>query len=185
MPQRVAGLRNTERQKVSFANIRSATGLLVIVAVACGVALAVGCTIWAVDEGVPRSLAIMVGYCTVASSACLGTALLVVQSSAAKKSPVVTRRGPNYAAWKVVGNLSVSDASRLWCDIEPGCPASQESIAWGTAMLDAIKRGELAVGEKERVRQGQGNPNWHTKVTREALKSWAQGLGHSPRFLQK
>ena len=56
-------------------------------------------------------------------------------------------------------------------------------------MLDAIKRGELPVSAKEgasqAVSQEQSNPNWHTKIAREALKSWAQGLGHSPRFLQK
>ena len=181
-PQRFAARKNIQRLKVGFANIRSAIGLPVLVAVACGVALAVACTLWAIQEGVPYALAIMVGYCTVASSACVGTALLAVQGAAAKKSSIVTKRGPNYAAWKVVSNLSVSDASRLWCDIEPGSPASQESIAWGIAMLDAIKRGELPANAKEDV--SQSNPNWHTKIARGALKSWAQGLGHSPRFLQ-
>ena len=159
------------------------------VAIACGVALAVYCTIWAIQEGVPHPLAIMVGYCTVASSACVGTALLAIQGLSAKKTSIGTKRGPNYAAWKAVSKLSVSDASRLWCDIEPGCPASQESIAWGIAMLDAIKRGELPISAKEGAGQAAGqeqsNPNWHTKIAREALKSWAQGLGHSPRFLQK
>lgn len=183
-PQHFADRKNIQRLKVGFANIRSAIGLPVLVAVACGVALAVGCTIWAIQEGVPHALAIMVGYCTVASSACVGTGLLAVQGAAAKKSSIVTKRGPNYAAWKVVSNLSVSDASRLWCDIEPGCPASQESIAWGIAMLDAIKRGELPANAKEGVSQRQSDPNWHTKIARDALKSWAQGLGHSPRFLQ-
>jgi len=183
-PQRFADLKNIQHLKVGAANVRSAIGLSVLAAVALGVALAVGCTLWAIQEGVPHALAIMVGYCTVASSACLGTALVAVQGAAAKKNSTVAKRGPNYAAWKVVGNLSVSDASRLWCDIEPGCPASQESIAWGTAMLDAIKRGELPASATGSASQGQSNPNWHTKIARDALKSWAQGLGHSPRFLQ-
>ena len=159
-------------------------------ALSVGVALAIYCTIWAIQEGVPHPLAIMIGYCTVASSACVSAALLAIQGLGAKKSSIVTKREPSYAAWKVVSKLSVSDASRLWCDIEPGCPASQESIAWGIAMLDAIKRGELPVSAKEGAGQSAGtqeqsNPNWHTKIAREALKSWAQDLGHSPRFLQK
>ena len=124
--QRFADYTNARRVKAGFANIRSPLGLSVFVAVSSGVALAVYCTIWAIQEGVPHPLAIMVGYCTVASSACVCTALLAIQSLAAKKSSIVTNRGPNYAAWKVVSKLSVSDASRLWCDIEPGCPASRE-----------------------------------------------------------
>jgi hypothetical protein len=187
--RRSADYNNIPRVKIGFAGIRSAMGLSLLVAVACGVALAVCCTLWAIQEGVPHPLAIMIGYCTVASSAGVGAALLVVQGLAAEKSPAVAKRGPNYAAWKAVSKLSVSDASRLWCDIEPGCPASQESIAWGTAMLDAIKRGELPAIAKEgagrAAGQEQSNPNWHTKIAREALMSWARDLGHSPRFLQK
>lgn len=187
--RRSADYNNIPRVEAGFAGIRSAIGLSVLVAVACGVALAVYCTLWAIQEGVPHPLAIMIGYCTVASSAGLATALLAIQSLAARKSSTVTTRGPNYAAWKAVSKLSVSDASRLWCDIEPGCPASQESIAWGTAMLDAIKRGELPAIAKDgaglAAGQEQSNPNWHTKIAREALMAWAQGLGHSPRFLQK
>jgi len=187
--QRFADYTNARRVETGFTNIRSAVGLSVFVAVSCGVALAVYCTLWAIQEGVPQPLAIMVGYCTVASSAGVCAALLAIQGLAAKKISIVTNRGPNYAAWKVVSKLSVSDASRLWCDIEPGCPASQESIAWGTAMLDAIKRGELPASAKEGASQApsqeQSNPNWHTKIAREALRSWAQDLGHSPRFLQK
>src|SRR5262249_18454334 len=106
-PPHFAELKNFQRLKVGVANIRSAIGLPVLLGVAVGVALAVGCTIWAIEEGVPHPLAIMVGYCTVASSACVGTALLAVQSAVAKKTSIVTKRGPNYAAWKVVGNLSV------------------------------------------------------------------------------
>lgn len=174
------------RVKIAFGRLRSAVGLPALVAASGGVALAVFCTLWAIKAGVPLPLAIMVGYCTVASSAGVCMAPLVIRSLAAKKTAAVApKRGPNYAAWEVVSNLSVSDASRLWCDIEPGCPASQESIAWGTAMLDAIKRGELPVSSKDGPSQGPGSPNWHTKIAREALKSWAQGLGHSPRFLQK
>jgi len=120
------------------------------------------------------------------------TALLVIQNLAAKMSPVVAKRQPNYAAWKLVSKLSITDASRLWCDIEPGCPGSQESIAWGMAMIDAVKRGELAISPRDGTRvagqsassQEQSNPTWHTQIARDALKSWAKAHGHSPQFLQ-
>ena len=61
-------------------------------------------------------------------------------------------RKPNYAAWKMVEKFNVSNASRLWCDIEPGHPYSQESSAWAAAMLDAIKSGALPVSPKNTPR---------------------------------
>jgi hypothetical protein len=177
-----------QRVRAGFVKIVSATGWLGFAAVSVGVALAVCCTAWAIHEGVPQPLAIMVGYCTVVGSACLCAALLVIQKGAAKASPAGTKRGPNYAAWKLVSKLRISDASRLWCDIEPGWPATQESTAWGNAMLDAVKRGELraiAAAGQAAGGQEQRNANWSTEIGREALISWAQAHGHSPRFLQK
>jgi hypothetical protein len=195
-PIRRSGDKSMQRANSGFARIRSAIGPSGVAIVASGVALAFGCTIWAIYEGVPHPLAIMIGYCTMVGSACLCTAPLVIQSLAAKvqgpavqESASATNREPNYAAWRLVSKLSVSDASRLWCDIEPGCPASQESIAWGMAMLDAVKRGELVASAKADTSQAaspqeQSNPTWHTKIARDALKSWAQARGHSPKFLQ-
>jgi hypothetical protein len=179
-----------QRVSAGFGKIQSTIGLSGIATVAVGVALAVWCTIWAILEGVPHPLAIMVGYCTLVGSACLYAALLVIQNLSAKVSSAGASRRPNYLAWNHVSALSVSDASRLWCDIEPGCPSSQESIAWGMAMLDAVKRGELPTSARAGTSQAvsiqeQSNPNWHTEVTREGLRSWAQAHGHSPRFLQK
>jgi hypothetical protein len=176
-----------QRLKVAAARIQSTIGLSGVAALSTGAILALGCTMWAIQEGVPQPLAIMVGYCALVGSACLCTALLVIQNLAAKVNPIGAKRQPNYAAWKLVSKLSVSDASRLWCDIEPGCPASQESIAWALAMLDAIKRGELPVSARTGAGQaaGNSNPTWHTEIARDALKSWAQAHGHSPRFLQK
>jgi hypothetical protein len=139
---------------------------------------------------VPYPLAVMVGYCTAAGGACLGVTLINMRRRAptAKALPTGTSREPNYAAWRLVSKFRISDASRLWCDIEPGSPASQESIAWGTAMLDAVKRGELAATARagtSHANQEQRNPGWSTEIGREALTAWAQAHGHSPRFLQK
>jgi hypothetical protein len=181
-----------ERLKLAGAKIHTTIGWSGVAALSTGAILALACTIWAMLEGVAPPLAIMVGYCALVGSACLCTALLVIQNLAAKVSPVVAKRQPNYAAWKLVSKLSITDASRLWCDIEPGCPGSQESIAWGMAMIDAVKRGELAISPRDGTRvagqsassQEQSNPTWHTQIARDALKSWAKAHGHSPQFLQ-
>ena len=169
----------------------SAIVSLGIAIVLIGFCIAVGGTLWAIALDVPYPLAIMSGYCTFIASACLGAVLMVLRKAPTQTEPVSAIRGqPNYAAWKLVSKYSVSDASRLWCDIEPGCPASQESIAWAHAILDAIKRGELSIiprtGLSEAISGSeQANPTWHTEVARDALISWAQTHGHAPRFLQK
>jgi hypothetical protein len=175
------------------AKILATVGWSGLAALSTGAALAVGCTAWAIEEGVSQPLAIMVGYCALAASGSLCAALAGIRGVAAKPAPTDAKprkRQPNYAAWNLVSKLSISDASRLWCDIEPGCPTSQESIAWGNAMLDAVKRGELPISAKASTGQAAGNqdqrnPNWHTEIARDALKTWAQAHGHAPRFLQK
>jgi hypothetical protein len=88
-----------------------------------------------------------------------------------------------------VNTLTVSDASRLWCDIEPGATATQETIAWGRALLDAIKRGELPIltkagASEEAIKRESENPNYMTQVSRDALQAWARGHGYAPNFLR-
>jgi hypothetical protein len=83
----------------------------------------------------------------------------------------------------------VSDASRLLCNVEPGAAATQESIAWGRALLDAIKAGDLAVVAKSNAAPGtvereRENPHYMTEMTREALRSWADQKGSVPDFLR-
>jgi hypothetical protein len=182
----------TQRVRVTFAKVEAAIGLSGLAVVSFGVALAVCGTALAIREGVPYPLAVMVGYCAAVGSACLGAALSNFRrrTPATKASAIDTHRGPNYAAWKLVSKFRISDASRLWCDIEPGSPASQESIAWGTAMLDAVKRGELpaiaSTGTSQAANaQAQRNPSWSTEIGRADLMKWAQAHGQSPRFLQK
>jgi hypothetical protein len=176
--------------RVGFAKVEAAIGLSGLAAVSSGVVLAVCGTALAIQEGVPYPLGVMVGYCTMVGGACLGAAFVNIRKRApAKALPAgSTSREPSYAAWKLVSKFSISDASRLWCDIEPGSPASQESIAWGTAMLDAVKRGELMAIARASTAvsaQEQKNPGWTTEIGREDLMSWAKAHGQSPRFLQK
>ena len=188
----------------SPSTIEHSIGALGVLVLLGGICIAVGGTLWAIELEVPYPLAIMAGYCTFIASACLCVALMVLRKTSTKVEQPVSSTGPdttnttttaaargkpNYAAWKLVSKFSVSDASRLWCDIEPGCPATQESIAWAHAILDAIKRGELTIiprsGLSEAMRgPEQVNPSWTTEVGRESLKTWAQANGHAPRFLQ-
>ena len=173
-----------------FGKIYSTIGLSGIAILSVGAIVAAFCTAWAIEVGVPLPLSIMAGYCTLGVSACLCAALAVAQKRPDSKVQTSATRQPNYAAWSLVASLRVSDASRLWCDIEPCGPASHESIAWAQAMLDAIKRGELPICERpgvdrRRIDQERENPGWNTQIAREALKAWAQSRGHTPTFLQK
>jgi hypothetical protein len=160
-----------------------------VVCLGGAIAFSFGCTLWAVHEGVSLPLALMGGYCTMIAGIALFVAQLALAHLSAKTSPAQTSRKPNYAAWKLVSTVNVSNASRLWCDIEPGHPYSQESMAWAAAMLDAIKSGALAINPKphatkEMIAREQANPGWNTEVTRDALRTWALKHGHCPTFLR-
>jgi hypothetical protein len=168
--------------------IRAAMGTLGLLVLSGGIALAAFCTAWAVQADVPYPIALAVGYCTMACTACLCAALMPVLNSRETVTKITERTEPNYAAWNLVRTFRVSDASRLWCDIEPGCAASQESLAWSQAMLAAIKSGELptcktAGASTDIIDRERANPNWATEIERAALKSWADSHGHLPRFL--
>jgi hypothetical protein len=168
--------------------IRAAIGTVGVLVLFGGIALAAFCDAWAIQAELPYPIALAVGYCTVACSACLCMALVPILNLRETAIKITERAQPNYAAWNLVRTFRVSDASRLWCDIEPGCAASQESLAWSQAMLAAIKSGELPIckraGEsKETLDRERAHPNWATEVERTALKSWADSHGHLPRFL--
>jgi hypothetical protein len=163
-------------------------GALYVAAACVGLVLSVGGPIWALEIGIAVPIAIMAGYCTLICSACVATAPFVLRTLGERTASNAARPDPNYAAWKLVSKFSVSDASRLWCDVEPGCAATQESIAWARALLDAISRGELPMIEKvgirtEIIERERNNPNWHTEMTRDALRCWATSHGYNPRFL--
>ncbi len=168
--------------------ISAAIGGLGLLVLCCGITLAALCTVWAIEVGVPYPMALAAGYCTAACSACLCAALLLVLNSDQTTARTTEKSQPNYAAWTVVKAFRISDASRLWCNIEPGCAATQESLAWSQAMLAAIKSGELPIrrraGEgEETIDRERANPSWATEIERTALKSWASSHGHVPRFL--
>lgn len=168
-------------------NICAAIGVLGLLVLCGGGALAALCTAWAIQVGVPYPMAIAAGYCTVACSACLCAALLLISNSAKTVDKVAERSQPNFAAWTLVRTFRVSDASRLWCNIEPGCTATQESLAWSQTILAAIKSGELPIRARagageETIDRERTNPSWATEIERVALKSWASSHGHVSRF---
>ncbi|MGE3988971.1 hypothetical protein [Pseudorhodoplanes sp.] len=170
-------------------SLRSRIGPSQIIPLCGALLFAVGCTLWAIQEGVSIPLALMGGYCTIVAGIILCVAQLTLTQVNASTAPAQAPRKPNYAAWKLVNKLNVSNASRLWCDIEPGHPCSQDSIAWSAAILDAIKSGALPISPKahataEMISRERANPGWNTEVTRQALKSWALAHGHSPAFLK-
>jgi hypothetical protein len=170
--------------------LRSRVRPLHFVSLGVTILFAIGCTLWAIHEGVSLPLALMGGYCTIIAGIALFVAQLVLTHLTARDVPAQASRKPNYAAWKLVSTLNVSNASRLWCDIEPGHPYSQESMAWAAAMLDAIKSGALPISPKphatkEMIAREQANPGWNTEVTRDALRSWALQHGHCPTFLRQ
>lgn len=167
----------------------STAGTFALAAVATGTVLSVGGAIWAVQTGVPYPIAIMAGFCTLAGGVCLAAALVFLMTPDQTPAPIVVNATPNYTAWKLMKTFSVSNASRLWCDIEPGSALTQDSIAWAKVLLGAISRGELPMAEKagapkEAIERERNSPNWHTEVARDALQSWAKTHGFNPRFLQ-
>ncbi len=171
------------------ASLRSRIGPSHIIPLAAALLFAIGCTLWAIQEGVSVPLALMGGYCTIVAGIILCVAqLMLTQVNTGTSVAAHAPRKPNYAAWKLVNKLNVSNASRLWCEIEPGHPYTQESAAWTAALLDAIKSGALPVSPKahatkEMIAQERANPGWNTEVSRDDLKAWAKAHGHCPTFL--
>lgn len=157
--------------------------------VVLGTIVAVSGAIWAVWLGVSYPIAIMVGYCTLVATACLALALAMLPRQETKPEQPVSETPSVSEAWKHVNTFSVSDAARLWCDVEPGATLTQDIIAWGRLLLDAIASGELACIRSEApsnrpTSYPSDKPHWSTEVTREALQAWARARGFEPGFLQ-
>jgi len=188
-----------EPLKISFKpydRLRSAIGMRGIALACGGVLLTVVCAAWAVAEGAAVPMVILAGYGALIATVALVALIHVLihllnaaDTAVSDTTAASVSQLPNYAAWKIVSKLNIANASRLWCGIEPGHPYSQESMAWSTAMLDAVRTGALPIAERPNVNKDvlereKANPTWHTEVTREALKAWATSNGHSPEFLR-
>ena len=88
-----------------------------------GVGLAVAGAIWLIKSGIPLPLALMAGYCTVVGAVYLAMAPFAMR--ALQRNRLGSKQSnkenslPNYEAWKHVDTISLLQASRLWCDIDP------------------------------------------------------------------
>ena len=147
----------------------------------------------AVVTGANLVLALLVGYSAFASTvACLRTpAPTALPQPAEVTGTIELTPAPRdtTAAWKLVTTFTISDASRLLCNIEPGAAVTQESIAWGRALLDAIKQGELPLAPRPGAAQPavdreRENPHYMSEITRDQLRSWADRRGALPEFLR-
>lgn len=159
-------------------------------AMGLGIVLTICGSLWAIQENVALPVVLMVAYCMLMTTVALAIALCVARNAGAKSvAAQPAAPGVNLSAWRLLSKFNVSNASRLWCDVEPGHPYTQESAAWASAMLDAIKTGVLPIvprpgASEEAVTRERANPTWHTVVARDALKSWAELHGRCPVFLQ-
>ena len=154
-----------------------------------GLVVAASGTIWAIELGVVYPIAIMAGYSTFVATVCLALIWSKGPIFEAEQDPQAKASARVSGAWKHVSKLRVSDAARLWCDVEPGAMLTQEVIAWGCVLVDAIENGELPCIRSEAQHKGSASysydkPHWSTEVTRDALKAWARTRGFSPSFLQ-
>lgn len=171
----------------------SSLGLPELIVFCGGLLLTTSCTWLAIAQGAGVPMALMTGYCSLVATIALVVVFHVLKNPPAQVAPVAVAavsQQPNYSAWKLVSQLNIANASRLWCDIEPGHPYSRESMAWATAMIDAIKTGALPIvskpnATKDVIERERANPTWHTEITREALQSWAKANGHNPEFLRQ
>jgi hypothetical protein len=154
------------------------------------VALLIGTgVIAAFVTGANVPLSLLVGYCAlVGTIAVIRDAVPAAQPREAVTFVPLPTEPRTAAAWKLVNTFTISDASRLLCNIEPGAAATQESIAWGRALIDAIKRGDLAIAPKTGAAQSadreRESPHYMTEVTRDALRLWADQKGSTPAFLR-
>lgn len=178
-------LRTLEGLRLTLARV----GRLGLGTVVLGTVVSVAGAIWAIRLGVTTPIAIMVGYCTLVATVCLTLALSMLPRHEAKQERLVSTTSSVSEAWKHVNIFSVSDAARLWCDVEPGAAVTQDIIAWGRLLLDAIASGELACirNETQSARltsYPSDKPHWSTEVRRDALQTWARTRGFEPGFLQ-
>jgi hypothetical protein len=167
--------------------VRAATPIVV-----GATALLVGAgVIAAIATGANIAFSVLVGYCAIASTVAMMLAATRTPQPPRPETdapaPAVRDTAP---AWKLVTTFTVSDASRLLCNVEPGAAATQESIAWGRALIDAIKQGELPMATKAGaaqtfVERERENPHYMTEITREALRAWADQRGTIPAFLRE
>jgi hypothetical protein len=167
-------------------------GVLGMTAAITGAAVTIGGAIWAIILGVPIPVAIMAGFCTFVGTVYLTLTpwawrvLRKVEFDESTSSEIETDE-PNYEALRHVDQFTLSDAARLWCDIDPNSRVGTlDTEGWMNAFAAAIRTGDLDFVAKPFKRDAQkADPSWDTVITKTALIDFAKRHGHSRRFVKE
>ena len=110
-----------------LADLRFFFGLSEALVIGLGLVLTICGSVWATQESVALPVVLMVAYCMLLTTVALAIALCVLRNAGTKTvSPRPATAGVNLPAWKLLNTFNVSNASRLWCNVEPGHPYTQE-----------------------------------------------------------
>ena len=103
--------------------------------------------------------------------------------------PVQVRPEPvDYEGWDSTYSFTVLDAACLWCEVEPSdfilINQSQESVIWDVVnmILEAAGAGFIILDTTTNPLPDRVDPN-KSKVSRNNLRSFAEGMGKKPKFL--
>lgn len=139
--------------------------------------------IQATAQGVPWPMAFLVGIC--AAVAILYLAILPAMFRAVRVAtppPVIDE-----VAWAGRAEYRLTDAACLLAGVPTAryIEADHPAWAWYTALVDAIRQGNIAVPKTRVARDGQGRPtpDFDTPISAGDFRSFTESRGLRPRFL--
>jgi hypothetical protein len=147
-------------------------------------------TVLAMIQGVPTPIAMMVGYCTLVGAVYLAMAPLAYRVLAQTPANKIEKKKiiPNYVAWRHLESYPITDAAKLWCEVDPNALSTPDTAAWTQAFIAAAKKGDLTIeyysSEYSRQEREKHNPSSDSKITRVSLQAFAKATGHAPIFLR-
>jgi hypothetical protein len=108
----------------------------------------------------------------------------LIQASLRRKSSP-----PDYTAIRLQHQYQLGPISRMWCDLNPSAPATNDSKASYNTLVCAIQQKKLRFQPRKpddrwMVEYEERSPDWNTIVTREELKRFAASIGEDPPFLR-
>jgi hypothetical protein len=183
-------------------------GYFGLAAFVIGAATAIGGGVWSVMIGIPLPIAIMVGFCVLVMGVYLSLAPLVYralartvaiskQEGGVDASVLLTgqveaekkRTTPVYAAWRHREVFDISEAAKLWCDVDPHVSGNKDTQAWIEAFKAAAEREELDIvtsypEDRQMRAYERKHPDATTKITKRSLREFAKAHGHDPEFLR-
>jgi hypothetical protein len=159
-----------------------------------GILGSIGGAVWAVIQGVPLPIALMVGYCTLVGAVYLAMAPLAYRALSNSSSNSVggtnSKVIPDYKLWRHIQSLTVGQAAHLWNERDPAVKVEAPDVDGVDQLLrDAIKRGELrlvlwAGADSSNFSLAKSFPDSGTRIDRGSLKQFATKNGYDPIFLR-